>query len=78
MCNHSKPRSRLGLRTNDVEGDVAPVDDDDLFDVVLVAPQSLASCRLLLLRRARGGAGESGTDCNVWPIRASSVPVGHF
>ena len=37
---------------HDVEGDVALVDDDDLIDVVLVVPQSLASCRLLLLRRA--------------------------
>ena len=51
MCNQSKPRSQLGLCTDDAEGDVAPVDDDDLTDVVLVVPQSLASCRLLLLRR---------------------------
>ena len=28
--------------------------------------------------RYRYGARVSGTDCNIWPVRGPSVPVGHF
>ena len=43
----------MDLYSDDAEDDVAFVGDDDLTDVVHVSPQSLASRRLLLLRRSK-------------------------